>query len=604
MLKGYLSRPAGPGNGAAAGQFDSDLESITQIVEEIKSADAISPATTAADFRQVLTDALQAPRGHLGPTGQGVFISPFATAAGMSFDAIWLVGMIEGGAPPAIHPDPLLPEQARGTDGQPNRAERRVAEERYDYLLALATASRRTLSYPVAETSARRQAHPSRWFLEQATELARQQVHSSTLPTFAGEAWLTVARSAEEALTNLYDSNLADTLDFNLHRLVRWKGDKKPPARHPLATRGQLARANRLRRDRNSRSLTPYDGNLSEVAATARFGRNLGRAAISPTRLETWASCPFRYFLGSVLRLGALETPEDTTTISALDRGSLIHGILEEFIVQSVEAGRLPAPGQAWEEEDKARLMGLAEEEFAAAEARGVTGKPLLWDIARQDIVDDLDTFLVKDASLRSQYRIASTRVEAEFGMGRETPEVLDPETRLYFRGYIDRVDTSADGGEVLVIDYKTGRASYYKGLEDDPIDRGKHLQLGVYSLAAKALAPEATRFRAAYWFPTSRGDFQLAPREFFDIDDVDTGGRFREGVTLIVSGIRSGAFPANPGAPGDQGFENCRFCDFNTLCPSRRDDMWERKKTDSQAAAYRELIEDGLSNETEPEAE
>ena len=28
----------------------------------------------------------------------------------MNFDAIWMVGMIEGAVPPALPPDPLLPE--------------------------------------------------------------------------------------------------------------------------------------------------------------------------------------------------------------------------------------------------------------------------------------------------------------------------------------------------------------------------------------------------------------------------------------------------------------------------------------------------------------
>ena len=51
--------------------------------------------------------------GRLGATGQGVFVSPFAAAAGMSFDVVWLVGMIEGGAPPSLPPDPLLPEAVR-----------------------------------------------------------------------------------------------------------------------------------------------------------------------------------------------------------------------------------------------------------------------------------------------------------------------------------------------------------------------------------------------------------------------------------------------------------------------------------------------------------
>ena len=596
LLDSYLWRP----NSAAAGleRFEQDREQILQILEELRSADAITGAPSAEEFKKVLTDSLQRAAGHLGPTGQGVFVSPLATAAGMSFDAVWLVGMVEGGAPPASRPDPLLPETGSSEMGKASRA------ERFDYLSALATAPRRTLSYPVAETASRREAHPSRWLLELASALAGQQVHSSTLHKFSGSPWLSVAQSPEQALSGLPDASLADILDYQLHRLVDWRRGGQPTYRHPLAARGTLARANRLARDRKSRRLTEFDGNLGQVAADARFGRSLGSAPISPTRLEAWAACPFRYFLGNVLRLGALESPEDTTTISALDRGSLIHAILEKFIVQSSDEGRLPVPGEQWKDADLVRLMQLAEKEFSAAEARGITGKPLLWNLARQDIIDDLATFLVEDARMRSQNNIAFTRVEAEFGMGGNTPEAIDPETGLRFRGYIDRVDISADGTLALVVDYKTGRASYYDGLKADPIDHGKRLQLGVYSLAAKGLAPVAQRFKAAYWFPTARGEFRFAPPDFLDMDDEEVGQRFREGVSRIAAGIREGAFPANPGPPRDNSYENCRYCDFDSLCPSRRDELWDRKKADSPVAAYRELAEDAAQEDPGEEVE
>ena len=83
-----------------------------------------------------------------------------------------------------------------------------------------------------------------------------------------------------------------------------------------------------------------------------------------------------------------------------------------------------------------------------------------------------------------------------------------------------------------------------------------------------------------------------MPPEDYFDIDDEETAARFREGVNLIVRGIGEGAFPANPGEFRNGNYENCRFCDFDGLCPSRRDDLWERKKADSLAATYRALAE------------
>ena len=592
LLKDLLARPTTGVDGEELETFDREVERVLQLLVEIKSGDSLGGTATVEEFRQVVRDALQVSQGHLGPTGRGVFVSSFANAAGMSFDKIWLVGMIEGSVPPSLRPDPLLPQGDLTGRGKLSRAQRRIASERYEYLSALATAPRRALSYPLAESSSRRAAHPSRWFLEQASVLAERQVHSGDLPSLVEKPWLSVTKSAEHALDDLGDGGLADSLDYHLHRLVRWKKDGNRISRHPLSAGGALARADRMGRERRSRRFTQYDGNLAQAAEGSRYGRSLDQQPISPTRLEAWAACPFRYFLGNVLRLGALDTPEDTTRITPLERGKLIHKILEDFIVQSRDAGSLPPPGLPWAESDNHRLQQIAEAEFEAAEVRGVTGKRLLWELEKQNIRDDLDAFLAAEAGLRERIDTGEIQVEAPFGRGNGSPEVMDEATGLRFRGMIDRVDISADGKSVLVMDYKTGSPRPYGKLKDDPIDRGKRLQLGIYSLAAQRLAPDATQVRAAYWLASARGGFGFAPPDYFDISDDETAERFRDGVTTVVSGIRQGIFPANPGDSWNGNFVNCQYCDFKSLCPSRRGYNWETKKSDDAVAIYRQLAE------------
>ena len=566
-------------------------ERIDRVLEELRGADRVRPSTTSEEFRSTVADALRAVVGHLGATGQGIFVSSFNAAEGMSFDVIWLVGMIEGGTPPSLMPDPLLPEPVwRDAGGHP-RSEERIAQERYDYLLAVGSAPRRFLSYPVADAASQRQAHPSRWLLEQASVLEGRPVHARGLVRLGDRPWLSVDVSAQSALDEVPDTSLADGHDYYLDRLLRWRNAGGRMGAHPLAGQGMLSRANRLGRSRYAIRLTEFDGNLTSVAGEDRFARGLEVAAVSPTSLESWAGCPFRYFLGNVLRLSALEAPEETAMISALERGSLIHGILERFVVETEASGVAPGPGSPWDEESYRRLMELAEQSFAEAEARGVTGKPLLWDLAKQDMREDLTTFLEEDARLRTINGTQGVMPELRFGLGGETPEVADEGTGLSFRGIIDRLDLSAGGDSALVIDYKTGSSYPYRNLDKDPIDRGKRLQLGVYSLAARHLVPGATQVRAAYWFTTNRGGFQFFPRTYFDIDHEETAERFRFGVSTIVEGIRAGVFPANPGASGDRGQpENCRFCDFDSLCPSRRIEIWERKKEDPLLDSYLRL--------------
>ncbi|MDE2841964.1 MAG: hypothetical protein OXN21_01140, partial [Chloroflexota bacterium] len=164
----YLDSVSAATNAAEWERFESEKESVERILKEIAAADAINARATAEEFKQVVEASLQVPQGHLGPTGQGVFVSSFQNGVGMSFDRIWLVGMIEGSVPPAQRPDPLLPETALASAGSLTRSRRLAAQERYEYLSALATAPRRTLSYPLADSGSRRRAHPSRWLLEHA----------------------------------------------------------------------------------------------------------------------------------------------------------------------------------------------------------------------------------------------------------------------------------------------------------------------------------------------------------------------------------------------------------------------------------------------------
>ncbi len=585
LLNSYLASDVNEADGDAA-------ERIRRLLDEFAAADSVNAGATLTTFRQMVTEMMQTPFGHLGPTGQGVFVSSFAGAAGMTFDAVWLVGMIEGAVPPSPRRDPLLTEPDWSAAGGRDRIQMRLAEERYEYLAAVTSASRRTLTYPVADAASQRPAYPSRWFLEQASALAGGPVRSGDLAGWRGHDWLTVDDSPQQALANADEIALADGADFRRKRLLEWRRDGRALPHHPYARREPMARAGRLAGQRSLSLLTEYDGNLSGIKEIDGFGIRPDGTPISPTALETWAACPYRYFLAHVLRLGALDTPEEIFSISALDRGTLGHKILERFIRESRQGGHLPAPGQPWSPADHELLMSIAAQSFREVETRGVTGKRLLWEMVKTEILSDLETFLEVDALLRESSEATDVRVETRFGFSGDSTEVIDPDSGIRFRGMIDRMDISGDGKAVLVIDYKTGSADPYKALDDDPIDQGRRLQLAVYSLAARALFPEADSVAAAYWFSTNRGRFQFAPSAHFNMADEAVAARFREGIAGIVGGINGGIFPANPGPPARYGPSNCQYCDFDAICPTRRADLWERKKSDPVLAGYLQLAE------------
>ena len=577
----------------------SAYDRIERILDDLQSLDNVSPEPSFDTFRRALNEALQVSVGHLGSVGHGVFVAPLELAAAMSFDVVHIVGMIEGAVPPAVRDDPLIPERYReraggSAAGLPLQQQQKD-DERYDYLAALATAPERTLSYPVADPAGQRENFPSRWFLEEATHLEGAPVFSSTLPELSGRSWMTVISSMQRSLETTRTVAHADTHDYNMERLQTWKDYGARVNDHPLASEGVLAASMRLSVARQDEKFTEWDGNLG--AAGAGFADMLTARPQSPTSLERWAKCPFSYFLGSVLRLSAEDSPEDIYDITPLERGSLVHAILEEFIASAREQSSLPTPSEAWSDYHRRELRRIAAKHFADAESRGVTGKAIMWQIACDEMLIDLDAFLDEDLRMRRQFGVSPIGVEAEFGISEDgwqpAAYTLPDGASVRFRGKIDRIDADNSGKRALVLDYKTGSAYPYRTLKDDPIDRGQRLQLAIYSLAVRQALGAGASVSAAYWFVTGRGNFALMPSAPVNIEDEGVMERFSEGISAIVGGIRNGLFPANPGPVGRYGFENCSWCDFKTLCPSRRDVHWNRKSRAPQLTEYVRLTGD-----------
>jgi ATP-dependent exoDNAse (exonuclease V) beta subunit len=115
--------------------------------------------------------------------------------------------------------------------------------------------------------------------------------------------------------------------------------------------------------------------------------------------------------------------------------------------------------------------MGIARQEMDAVERAGITGRKLLWEVVRNEIMDDLDKFLEKDNRKRAELGISPVAVERKFGFSQGQPPVelkLADSKKISFKGVIDRIDTGAN--MVMVIDYKTGSSKNYPSKKQDPL--------------------------------------------------------------------------------------------------------------------------------------
>jgi len=584
-------------------------ERVTAVLQELGTLDSIEPdGTSLGGFRQMLDDCLKMSSGRLGPVGEGVFVGPLGAAHGMEFDTVHILGMVGGAFPPKLHDDAIIPDQFREELGSSCpltlRDQRRIDERRL-FRGALASGQKRILSYSRSDGEGKRQGYPSPWLISEAEMLHGKHLHTDTsesgahtpirsvdLEGMVAEEWLSVIHSIHNSMLSLGGLVPVDIHDYDIHSLAKWHDSGYRVDRHFLMTEGSVGQR-ALRTERASRStvFTAWDGNVTSLAGRSRRLGVPGESAHSPTRLELWAKCPFRYYLQHILEVPVLEHPEEIMTISPLDRGSLVHEILERFVKTLQESGQLPGYGEPWDSNHRALLMQIAEEEFARIESLGLTGRPLLWDVVMSEIRDDLSLFLKKDSELRAQMMTRPVEVEWRFGFGEAgqcPPVVLDigRGQRIMFRGVIDRLDSDESGQKLFIVDYKTGSSFPFRDMKDNPLGAGTHLQLPVYAMAARSGFGQECEVQAGYWFISARAGFET--REIILSEQLERN--FESTVRLIVSCIEGGLFPANPGS-GGAGFNNCAYCDYARICSADTEIAWERKSQNPELAAYLGMI-------------
>ncbi|HVL98214.1 MAG TPA: PD-(D/E)XK nuclease family protein [Egibacteraceae bacterium] len=286
-----------------------------------------------------------------------------------------------------------------------------------------------------------------------------------------------------------------------------------------------------------------------------------------------------------VLRVQPVEYPEELLEIDPMEKGSLIHDVLERWLDEQLAAGP-PPPAQPWPPEARARMRELAEQACDAAEQRGVTGYALLWRRDRPRIVADLERFVDADDTRRRELGLVPLAAEWAFGIpGQPAPAVaidLGDGRSVRVRGRIDRLDRCADGS-LVVADYKTGSTYSYRGLgEDNPLGDGDKLQLAIYGLAVRD-TQQAAGVRSEYWFTSTRGEFK---RIGYPLTDAVVAS-LQRALTVAADGIAAGRFPMRPPEPGWSMFTECRFCDPDDLGTAERYRDWERVRLAAELRDY-----------------
>ena len=571
--------------------FRERIEDLLDEMEGLKF-----PAGVTVDlerFSTLVRDELDRRKGNLRHLGRGVFVAPLNMAVGCEFDVVHILGMSEGSYPRRDLDDPLLPDLVKTKldptgEIMPDR-QRRAQLERRPFLIARNSARTQYLYWPRGAAGARGASGPARWFLEAAREVSgKELLQPGDLLSESPENPVVVL--PDESPAHLAISFPSDRHEYALKSADAWRCASRARGDHFLASnpRSPVNRGLKLEDSRLTGEWTEFDGNLPSNRAG---GSHLG--IVSASRFESWANCPYQYFLAYVAGVAPTERPEDEPGITPLERGSIVHHVLEHFVSERAER----------RVDDRTEQLDLLNELVASAfdefEGGGSAVHPALLAIERDSIVRKLERWLSAESEIMAKWGVAPYKTEFDFGFGgSDAPAVAistDIGDPVLFRGRIDRIDKSVAGDRIIVLDYKTGGSTSYRGLKDDPVMAGRGLQLPLYARAVSALShsdSESPVVQAAYWFVFEKGGAVLRP-DLAEQDD--SAARFDEVVWMIADGIKDGVFPPAPrGRPGRRDgkseLENCRWCPYDAVCPNDRLQTWDLKRGSPGVEAYRGL--------------
>jgi CRISPR/Cas system-associated exonuclease Cas4 (RecB family) len=581
--------PGGPSGGDASGATWGDWldglakiatrairhpERVLSVLGELRPMARVGPVDIT-EVRLVLERRLS--QLVVRPSGRRygkVYVATIEEARGLAFEVVFVPGLAEKLFPQKVVEDPLLLDDARralGSDLPTN--DDRTADERLALRLAVGAASRRVvLSYPRVDVEQARPRTPSFYGLEvlRVAEGELRDFHylaeSAAKKVDARIGW-PAPKSRTDAIDEAeYDLALLESV------LEKKEDDCVGEAHYLLTANDHLARALRFRGRRWLKTWKAADGLVDppEEALAAIREHTLDKRSFSPTALQNFAACPYRFLLSAVHRLAPREEPSAIEDLDPMTRGSLVHEVQFELLTKLRAKGLLPVTKPRLDEA-RDMLDEVLAEVSAAEHDRLNPAIERVWKDTIQSIAADLREWLRR---MPEEPDWTPAYFELSFGLkdhrnqddvSKDDPVKLDAGIQL--RGSIDLVEKD-DAGRLRATDYKTGKI---KGKKGDVIAKGEILQPVFYALTIEKLFPGREVKEGRLYYCTAAGDFTKI--------DIPLNQEARDAAALVSKtigdAISTGFLPAAPAK------DACRYCDFKTVCGPYEEIRTKRKLKD-----------------------
>jgi ATP-dependent helicase/nuclease subunit B len=582
----WLDGSAG-GTDRQADDNDQLLERVAQALIELRRLSAITREVTLVDFtaafHRLMEDTLVP---ITSSRSSGVQVFDAMAARGVSFRALYILGLNEKVFPRHIREDAFLRDRTRrflevdlGFKIQEKLAG--YDEERLLFtLLCRSTREQLTLLYQRTD-EAGRSLVPSGYLAEvQRTVGGGGQVVPRRLT-------VKFEKTPQYHLDRLTPSEMATR--FLLMRQVPRRLLEEGYEAGRVVARGLPALSSL---DGTDQRLGAYDGITGPLESA---WQTMQLSGASPTALQEYATCPFRYFAKQVLRLRPLTVSESLDPIGPAELGTLTHSILRRCL----QALRTQAYfSDATTSIDPMNVLGqAAREEFERFADTHPVGYPLVWRLHQERLFTVLRDALREDLAEMAREGWEPVLLEEEMVGKLNVPLSGMPAelTEIQITGRLDRVDWSPSQNAYRIIDYKFKTSRHPDTLDKNLLmgaARATRLQPPLYLTMAEALRTrmpggsiETTCHGVWFYYLAPAWDASLRQASFpGDAWSSSITPSILQAITHVLSGIHSGRFFIYASGV-------CDRCDYRLLCrKSHQPTVWRARLDHALVSPYRAL--------------
>lgn len=512
-----------------------------------------------------------------GPRYGKVFVGSLDDAAARSFDIVFVPGLAEGLFPRRPREDPLLLDAARvALDAELETLEDSVQQERLRLHRALGAASQQVvLSYPRVDVAQGRPRVPSFYALDllraalgkvPEPHTLKQEAAHRTRARLGWPAPQVPAQAIDHAEFDLATLALRlsapNEVQGHGHYLIQ-AADKDPAA--AILVRNLRAQAARWRK--------PWSRHDGLVARPDRSDPDGHRAlplledfaplkrAVSPAALQSFAVCPYRFYLQSILQLQPHGSPAPMQAIDQRTRAELYRQAQTELLHTLLEAGLLPLQ-DAQIDEALSHLHAVLDRQLPAAKEALAPAIEAVWQRDVQLLTYDLRGWLRDMAQGQSAW----TPHSVDLSFGHETaPVKLFEGFRV--KGAVDLLEQKDPQGSLRATNYSCSQAPQPS---PEYVGGGTHLQPLISAMAAEAVLQQNNSLGRTY-YSTHRGGFRVV-----EVPADETAKKHLRSVfTAVQAAVEDGFFPAAPRKGA------CEHCEYRRACGPQEGHRSTRKDQD-----------------------